>query len=78
MTVAKALDLITSNGVKYTKNNFQSVTSWHFDYQGEAYRLCEWEGIGVYVETLSLPRKRLDHILLNEGHPHAPTFLRGT
>lgn len=56
MTLEKALELVSENLVEFTKNNFQTCTSWHFEYEGVEYRLCEWAGLLVKVETVRLPR----------------------
>lgn len=64
MTVEKALELVSEDRVEYTRNSFSTVTSWHFEFEGVEYRLSEWEGDLVQVETVRLPRKTLDVIYL--------------
>lgn len=74
MTVLEAMQLVTSGAVEFTKGNFREVTHWHFEYKGQKYRLAQWGEIGVFVETATLPRKKLDSILLDPAHKYAETF----
>lgn len=71
MTVTEALQLITSGSVEFTQNNFMSITSWHFEYQGEMFRFVQMKDVGLWVETIAHPRTKLDFLVTNEEHPHA-------
>jgi hypothetical protein len=83
MNVRKALELITSEQVVAVKNNFTTVTSWHFEYEGVEYRFVEWEGLLYKVESVSLPRVCLDIVWCTEeakklyGHLEANQIQEG-
>jgi hypothetical protein len=66
MNVQKALELVTGEHVEVSHNQFQTVRSWHFTFEDVEYRLCQWEGIKIFVETVRLPRTKLDEIWLSE------------
>jgi hypothetical protein len=76
MTVEKALELISSGAVEFTKNNFSTCHSWHFVYEGVEYRLSEWEGLLVKVGRQGFLNETLDIFYLTPeaeqlyGHLH--------
>lgn len=66
MTVVKALELINVDAIPHTYSNFLTCHAWCFEYEGIKYRLAEWQGVKLFVETVRLPRTTLDEILINK------------
>lgn len=68
MTVFDALKLL-KDGIEHTQSSFSTCHSWSFEIDGKRYRLAEWKGDKLFLETERLPRTTLHEISLKGGKP---------